>query len=80
MNIDEHLSTGAVLERLGAQSASDYEAAVMRDVLLERFSGRDLDGLSEPEWLSAFGEMNRRKTTGWLKDEADNVKESSGEG
>jgi hypothetical protein len=77
MRIDEHLSTDAVLERLGRHGASDYEAEVMRAVLLEQYPGRDLETLSEQEWLTAFGQMNLRKTTGWLKDEADNVKEHS---
>ncbi|WP_309570565.1 hypothetical protein [Deinococcus sp.] len=75
MNIDEHLTTHAILERLGRESASDYEASVMRAVLLEQYAGRDMDSLSEPEWLRAFGEMNLRKTTGWIKDEPDDVKQ-----
>ncbi|THF88063.1 hypothetical protein E7T09_02265 [Deinococcus sp. KSM4-11] len=74
MTIDEHLTTDAVLERLGRQSASDYEADVMRAVLLEQYAGRDLNTLSETEWLRAFGEMNLRKTTGWIRDEPNDLK------
>lgn len=71
MDIDEQLTTDAILERLGRESASDYEASVMRTVLLEQYAGRDMDALSEPEWLRAFGEMNLRKTTGWIRDDRD---------
>lgn len=74
MNIDEHLTTDAVLERLGRESATDYEADVMRAVLLEQHAGRDLEGLSEAEWLAAFGQMNLRKTTGWIKDDQNEAK------
>lgn len=66
---DDTLTVGAVLERLGREGASDYEAQVMRAVLLEQYPGRDLETLSEPEWLRSFGEMNLRKTTGWIRDE-----------
>lgn len=53
-----------VLQKLGALNATDYEAQVMREVLARSFAGRDLDSLSETEWLGAYGEMNALKTTG----------------
>lgn len=64
MKIDPTMSLDAILDKLGAQGASDYEASVMRDVLVRHFSGQELESLSEAEWLQAYGEMNAEKTTG----------------
>lgn len=60
----------AVHERLGTANASDLEAQVMREVLLEQYPGRTLDSLDEGEWLKAYGEMNARKSTGWTHDQS----------
>ena len=70
MKIDQQLSLQAVHERLGMEAASDYEAQVMRDVLMAMYPGRDLKTLDEKEWLTAYGEMNKQKETGWIGDSA----------
>lgn len=64
MKISADMPVDAVLNKLGALNATDYEAQVMREVLAREFAGRDLESLSEPEWLRAYGEMNALKTTG----------------
>lgn len=64
MKISATMSLDAVLEKLGPQNATDYEATVMRDVLVRNFDGQELESLSEAEWLRAYGEMNAEKTTG----------------
>ncbi len=68
MNIDSQLSLNTVHERLGLEAASDYEAQVMRDVLIGMYPGREFEGLTEAEWLAAYGEMNLQKETGWIGD------------
>lgn len=64
MKISATMSLDILLEKLGREGTSDYEASVMRDVLVRQYDGQELDSLSEQEWLRAFGQMNAEKTTG----------------
>lgn len=66
MTAPDLMDLTAVHERLGLENATDYEAQVMRDVLLRLYPGRALDSVNESEWLTAYGEMNLQKETGWL--------------
>lgn len=58
----------AVHDRLGVEAYSDHEVDVMLEVLQELYPERTLTGLSESEWLKAYGLMHARKKTGWMDD------------
>lgn len=58
----------AVHEKLGAEAYSDHEVDVMLSVLNELYENRQLEGLTESEWLRAYGLMHQRKKTGWMDD------------
>ena len=66
MNIDANLDPQVIHQRLGVEAYSDHEVGVMVEVLQELYADRDLDDLSEAEWLRAYGLMHQRKKTGWM--------------
>lgn len=68
VKIDAGLDLAAVHARLGVEAYSDHEVGVMCDVLRELYPERELEGLSEREWLVAYGLMHQRKKTGWMDD------------
>lgn len=66
MNIDANLDPQVIHQRLGVEAYSDHEVGVMVEVLQELYADRELEDLSEAEWLRAYGLMHQRKKTGWM--------------
>ncbi|PTA69820.1 hypothetical protein C8263_02080 [Deinococcus arcticus] len=50
-----------ILDRMGAQTTTDREALIMRELLSEAHGGHALDELPEEEWLRLMGLMEQRK-------------------
>lgn len=66
MNIDAKLDPQVIHQRLDVEAYSDHEVGVMVEVLQELYADRELEDLSEAEWLRAYGLMHQRKKTGWM--------------
>lgn len=66
VKIDAALDPGVIHQRLGVEAYSDHEVGVMVEVLQELYADRELESLTEGEWLRAYGLMHQRKKTGWM--------------
>ncbi|MBZ9711884.1 MULTISPECIES: hypothetical protein [Deinococcus] len=61
MKISRFMPLEPILARMGAQTTTDREALIMRDLLSDAHDGHALDDLPEEEWLRLMGLMEQRK-------------------
>jgi Ser/Thr protein kinase RdoA (MazF antagonist) len=64
MKVGRGMELDPILDRMGREGASLREAEAMREVLVERYDGRELASIPEHEWLEALGRMEQIKQTG----------------
>lgn len=64
MQISRTMSLDPILDRMGREATSLREAEAMREVLLQRFDGQQLEAIGEHDWLEAMGKMEQIKQTG----------------